>query len=124
MMASRIAALPLKPQLVIASPALRAIATANIFTQHLNIAKPETHLKIYDASEKTLLAIINGFYDKYEYIALVGHNPGISQILYYLTGSLQDMDTAGVALIELEAKTWGEVSGDTGTLISYNSPGA
>ncbi|RCH56429.1 histidine phosphatase family protein [Mucilaginibacter hurinus] len=110
------------PELLVSSPALRAIATANIFSQHFPIPKPLKNKAVYDASESTLLQIINEFPDNADFVGLVGHNPGLTQILYYLTGSLQDMDTSGVALLQFETDSWGEVSGDTGDLISYESP--
>jgi phosphohistidine phosphatase len=121
-MAARVDALSLKPQRIISSPALRTIGTANIFSEHLSLAEPKTDKTIYDASEQTLLKVICNFDDKYNFVALVGHNPGISQILYTLTGAYQEMATSGVALIEFNIDSWAEVSADTGKLIVYNSP--
>lgn len=112
----------LKPQRIVSSPAIRTLATADIFSQHLNLTEPYTDKTIYEASESTLLHVINKFHDKYDFVALVGHNPGISQILYYLTGSFQEMETTGIAYIEFEAGSWTEVSGNSGILISYDSP--
>ncbi|RVT98082.1 histidine phosphatase family protein [Mucilaginibacter limnophilus] len=121
-MAERVKEQNIVPDILISSPALRTLATANIFSQHLAGRKPETNKDIYDASEQTLLKVINNFPDNVDYIGLVGHNPGISQILYYLTGKVQEMDTSGIALIEFKVDSWTEVSGETGTLISYDSP--
>ncbi|MEO6498771.1 MAG: histidine phosphatase family protein [Mucilaginibacter sp.] len=122
LMAERLKARSVIPELLVSSPALRTLSTANIFSQHFPIPKAQTVKAIYDASETTLLQVINEFPDDANFIGLVGHNPGISQILYYLTGSVHDMDTSGVALIEFKADSWAEVSGDTGKLISYDSP--
>lgn len=121
-MAEKIKAKQIIPELLIASPALRTLATADIFSQHLPITKPQTDKSIYDASDTTLLRVINNFPDDVDFIGLVGHNPGISQILYYLTGKVQDMATSGVALIEFDIDSWAEVSGGTGKLVNYSSP--
>ncbi len=122
-MAERIKHNKLTPELIIASPALRTKATADIITQHLLISKAQTNTLIYDASEKTLLEVVNTFPDQHEFIGLVGHNPGITQILYILTNSYQEMDTCSVALITFDdADSWAEVSAGTGKLVSYDSP--
>src|SRR6218665_2464727 len=92
-MAARVDALSLRPQRIISSPALRTISTADIFSQHLNLTEPKTDKNIYEATEQTLLKIICGFDDKYAFVALVGHNPGITQILYTLTKAYQEMAT-------------------------------
>jgi phosphohistidine phosphatase len=122
-MAERIKHKGLTPDLIIASPALRTKATADIITQHLSISKAPTNALIYDASEKTLIEVINAFPDQHQFIGLVGHNPGITQILYTLTDSYQEMDTCSVALITFDdADSWAEVSAGTGKLVSYDSP--
>ncbi|MCC8410024.1 histidine phosphatase family protein [Mucilaginibacter sp. UR6-1] len=121
-MAERVKAKGIIPELIISSTATRTLATADIFTQHLPVNKPLTNKNVYDASLKTLLEAISAFTDEANFIALVGHNPGISEILYYLTGSPQQMDTSGVALIELGIANWAEVSEDAGELLFYEAP--
>lgn len=121
-MAARVDALSLRPQQIVSSPALRTLSTADIFSQHLNLSEPKTKKKIYEASDKTLLKLICNFEDKHSFVAMVGHNPGISQILYMLTGAYQEMSTSGIALIEFKVDSWAEVSADTGKLILYDSP--
>ena len=68
------------------------------------------------------MRVINQFPEQYDFIALVGHNPGISDILYYLTGETREVHTSTVALIEFETGDWKAVSGDTGKLVYYSSP--
>ena len=121
-MADRIKEHSFVPQLVITSPALRTKTTAEIFTDHLGLPQPGTNKNIYEASEKALLKVINGFPDQNDFIALVGHNPGIAQILYYLTGDVREVHTSTVALIEFETDSWASVTQDLGTLIYYSSP--
>jgi phosphohistidine phosphatase len=121
-MADRLKENSLIPQVIITSPALRTKTTAEIFTDHLSLPDPDINKKIYEAGQQTLLHVINQLPDKYNFVALVGHNPGISQILYYLTGEVKDVRTSTVALIEFETDDWASVSGDTGKLVYYSSP--
>src|ERR1700744_4509678 len=66
------------PQMFISSPALRAISTANVMVEHLSLAQPQTEMKIYEASQATLLSIVHALPDNYHFIGLAGHNPGFS----------------------------------------------
>jgi phosphohistidine phosphatase len=121
-MAQRLVAEDIKPLLIIASPALRAHTTANIFSEHLLSHEVETNKKIYDASENTLLHVINTLPEDRDFVAIVGHNPGISQILYYLTGKVKDVPTCAVALIEFEDEDWKTVTMEIGELTYYDEP--
>ncbi|MGZ3871732.1 MAG: SixA phosphatase family protein [Mucilaginibacter sp.] len=121
-MADRLKQHLLVPQIVVCSPSLRTKTTAEIFTEHLGLPAPSINKAIYEASEKALLKVIQGFPDQYDFIALVGHNPGISQILYYLTGEVRDVHTSTIALINFEIDDWASVSMDLGKLVYYSSP--
>jgi len=121
-MAQRLHAKNIIPKLIISSPALRTIATADIFAQHLSVAAPVINEHIYDASEITLLHIIDQFPDQHEFVALVGHNPGIAEMLYYFTGKAKDVKPGAVALIHFEIDTWKEVSMNNGELMHYDEP--
>lgn len=121
-MADRIRDKSIIPELIITSPALRTKTTAEIFTEHLGLPQAGTKKAIYEASEKTLLKIINEFPDECNFIALVGHNPGIAQILYYLTGEAREVHTSTVALIDFEIDEWASASRGLGKLVYYSSP--
>ena len=110
------------PQIIITSPALRTKTTAEIFADHLLLPDPQTNKAIYEASQQTLLRVINKFPAEYDFIALVGHNPGIAQILDYLTGESREVHTSTVALVEFETDDWSSISGDSGKLVYYSWP--
>jgi phosphohistidine phosphatase len=121
-MAERVKENSLIPQLIVTSPALRTKTTAEIFADHLLLPDPEVNKAVYEASQQALLRVINQLPNQYNFIALVGHNPGVSQILYYLTGESREVHTSTVALIEFEIDDWKAISGDTGKLAYYSSP--
>jgi phosphohistidine phosphatase len=110
------------PQLLVASPALRTLSTANVISQHLGIPAAEEILGIYDASQNQLVDIISQLNDDYDFIGLVGHNPGIGQVLYYLTSKIHDVPPGAVALIEFDTKTWETIGEKTGKLVYYDTP--
>jgi phosphohistidine phosphatase len=110
------------PEYIMSSPALRTLTTAQIFAEHLHLPPSGTDPKIYEASEYALVNVINNLPNEYDYIGLVGHNPGISQLLYYLTGQLRDVPTCAVALISFDNDDWHSISSEDGHLSFYDSP--
>lgn len=111
------------PQHILTSAALRTQTTANIIAQTLNVTHKTADKAIYEAGTRTLLRIINYLPAEYNFVALVGHNPGISNILYELSGEMRDMPPAGIALIEFDLDDWQLVHTDTGKLSWYSAPG-
>jgi phosphohistidine phosphatase len=84
---------------------------------------PSTIIKaIYDAGETTLMRIINDLPADQDFIALVGHNPAVEQILYTLSGTIKEVPPGTVALIEFNLDTWEEIYEDSGKLTYYDNP--
>ncbi len=121
-MAGRLKDKNIIPQLLVASPALRTLSTANVFSQHLTIPQLQTNKDIYEATTLALMKVINAFPDEHDFIALVGHNPGMSDLLYYLTRQLQNVPTCAMMLIEFDVDSWMEIIEDAGTLLYYDYP--
>ena len=121
-MAGRLKEKNLIPQILVASPALRTLSTANVFSQHLAISQAQINKDIYEATTLSLIKVINALPDEHDFIALVGHNPGISDLLYYLTRQLQDVSTCAMMLIEFDTDSWMEIIEDAGKLVYYDYP--
>jgi phosphohistidine phosphatase len=121
-MAERIESESFIPEILVTSPSLRTLATANILSEHLRLSKPLEAEKIYDASQQTLLQVISNFSDKYNFIGLVGHNPGISHLVHYFSGEILDIPPGTVVLITFEFDKWNEITYDTGTVAWFSSP--
>ena len=122
MMSERLNSELISPQILVTSPSIRTQSTADILSEHLELPKPKENSKIYDASQKTLLTIINQFSDDYDFIGLVGHNPGINQLLEYYTGDSREVSPSAIALITFEIDKWEEASHGLGELAWFSSP--
>lgn len=122
LMANRLKEKNIIPQILVSSPALRTLSTANVFSQHLAIPQLQTNRAIYEATTSTLAKIINALPNEHDFIALVGHNPGISDLLYYLTGEIKDVPTCAMMLIEFDTDSWTEIIEDAGKLVYYDYP--
>ncbi len=113
------------PELIISSPAARALETAIRFA---NVWKSPVEaisrdISIYEADTKSLLDVIVNIDDNYEKVALFGHNPGITDLASYLAGANSpDMPTAAVVWIEFAVEEWKYISQDTGTILLFDYP--
>jgi phosphohistidine phosphatase len=124
-MAARLAYKQFIPDLMVSSPALRAITTARHFSQvwKMPAEQIQEEPSVYEADVKTLLKVINNFDNKYDKIALFGHNPGFTDFANYLTDlEIYNIPTCGTVLIEFMTDNWQEASHSTGSLIAFDYP--
>lgn len=124
-MADRLIKLNIKPDLMVSSTALRALKTAKLFAEKWKIDQQHIKLEpaIYEASESTLLKVINNFDDQYETIALFGHNPGITDLANLLSnGHIYNMPTCSVVIITFEFDSWQLISSNTGNVALFDYP--
>lgn len=113
------------PEHLLSSPALRAISTAEIFASEWNIPITQIarHPGIYEADFSDLLKIVNNADNEFSYIALYGHNPGISDLAFRLCGAdTADMPTCAMLLIEFPFDDWAMISEQTGERRYYIFP--
>jgi phosphohistidine phosphatase len=105
------------PSVVVSSPAMRAKTTAELVTRSGDL-REQIILddRIYEASPNTLRTVVSELDDTNASVLVVGHNPGMEGFIRYLTGSLEPMPTAALAVIELDIDTWAQITSDAGTL--------
>ncbi len=100
------------------SSAARTTATAIGLSHFLN-PKPSIsyHKNLYLADYKELLAFINNIDNKLDHIALVIHNPGITDLCEYLSNAgISNIPTCGVVKLTFETDHWAEISGGLGKI--------
>ncbi|HKY92438.1 MAG TPA: histidine phosphatase family protein [Nevskiaceae bacterium] len=123
-MGQRLQRFDLVPALVVSSPAMRAISTARLIAQELEIPLDHIQLRepIYDASVKALLAVAQGL-PSASPVMLVGHNPGISEFAKLLAPCpFDEVPTCAVVVIDLDVKAWKDVKAKTGRVARYFFP--
>jgi len=103
--------------LVISSPAVRARQTIELV---LRAAKRSPELRfdqrVYEASPTRLLEITSQIEDDRKSVLLVGHNPGMEELLTLLVGVEQHMPTASLAKVVLSSKKWDKILSEKGVL--------
>ena len=100
----------LQPDLVLSSPAERARQTTQLV---LDAAGFKTELRyderIYEASAARLFEIVSQIEDDANIAMLVGHNPGLEELLEALTGAARSLSTAALACIEVDIERWSKL---------------
>ena len=112
------------PDLIVSSSAERALATAEAvalaagYEDEIIIARA-----LYHADVDTCLEVLADLSDEVDRVMLVGHNPTWEMLVESLTGEMELMPTASVALIELPLAKWQDLSESTvGKLVDLWRP--
>jgi phosphohistidine phosphatase len=108
---------------VICSPALRTRETASLVGESLGLSVEGNYDdRIYEASLRDLLQVISEISDDNHVVILIGHNPGVEELLAYLTGEARRMPTCALAKIRLDVASWKDVKEDEGSLEWFITP--
>lgn len=123
-MAERMIKREIYPDLIVSSPALRAITTAGIFADAWKISSKDIKQEptIYEAGIKALLSVINSIPNQFDQVALFGHNPGLTDLSNYFDGHIDNMPTCSIVLIEFPFDDWAMVSANTGRIKLFDYP--
>jgi phosphohistidine phosphatase len=88
--------------LVVVSPALRAQSTWGLVAARLDAPPPvRVDDRVYAASGTELLTVARDLVDDIDTAVLVGHNPGLEELVTLLTGERAPMPTSALAVITL-----------------------
>lgn len=87
------------------SPAVRARTTWELVTGELGTVPTAHEPRIYEATAGELIALVNELPDEVGTAALVGHNPGLQDLVSVLTGTQHELKTSGVAVLAVD-RTW------------------
>lgn len=116
-----------RPNLIIASPATRAVRTAQLVANALEYPPADIVLEreLYLAEPATLLEVIAGQDPKLESVLVVGHNPGLTELVDALlpTFAVDDLPTAALVAIHYDdLTTWAGLGAAAGRLAYYDFP--
>jgi phosphohistidine phosphatase len=110
-MAKRLKKYNVKPDIIISSPAKRALDTANIIAKTLNVTNLIANMKLYESDADSYLNVIRNTDDKYETVFIVGHNPVITDICESLNGvHIGNIPTCGIFCIEFNTEFFSQIT--------------
>lgn len=114
-----------KADLIISSPANRALTTANVFASHQGYKEKEIRVeeKIYYGIWKDIATILMDIDDKFQTVYVFGHNPTISILCNNLAlNSFDHFPTCGIACIDFKIDHWYEIEPVPGRIRYFEFP--
>ena len=119
----------LRPDLALVSPARRTQETWNLVKESVGDVPARSEPRIYEAPPDRLLSVLKGVEPGVGSLLMVGHNPGLEELLHLLIplqdrydnpGAITKYPTAGLAVVDVPG--WPELSPRSGRLDRFVTP--
>jgi phosphohistidine phosphatase len=118
-----------RPQLVVCSTAVRAQQTLQRVLPGLGEPAVWVEVTLYAAGAETLLARVRALPDEVDEAMIVGHNPGLMELLLLLAapGPLRErargnVPTGALAELEADVERWADISPGEAQLTEFVLP--
>ena len=110
-MGKRLAKRNVRPDLILSSPAVRALTTAEIIAKKLDYKRKDIVVddRLYAVGADDLLDVIHKLRNKLERVMLFGHNPELTELAHRLSSKIAHMPTCAVAEFTFDAKSWSSI---------------
>jgi phosphohistidine phosphatase len=91
----------------VVSPAVRARNTWQLVAAQLDAPPPaRVDDRVYAASDRELLALVRELPDRMVTVVMVGHNPGLEDLVSLITGESIRMPTSALAVVTVSGSWW------------------
>ena len=118
---------------ILASPAVRVIETLEHVEPASGLSfEPQWDRKIYLASSVTLMDVLRGANAEAEHVLMVGHNPGLEDLIFDLVpddgssearGTVEiKYPTAALAELSLDIENWSDIKDGCAKLNRFTRP--
>lgn len=124
-MGARLARRKWKPDLIVSSPAVRALETARIMARKLAYPRKDIVVKdrLYGAGIVELLEVVRDSDDSVETLMLFGHNPGLTELANHLgPRPIPNLPTCCVLHLGFDTDTWSTVGYARGNEVLFDFP--
>ncbi len=127
-MARRVKINRLIPDLIVTSPANRAMHTASIFQRVFEIESNSFKVddRLFCTSVVVMERLVSLLDDSYKRAMIFGHNPYFSELASMLSGDATiELPTCGICRIDFEINSWKDISKDKviDTFVDYPKKG-
>jgi phosphohistidine phosphatase len=112
------------PDMILSSTAMRALSTAEAVAKVCGY-KGEITLtsSFYQAGPEAYMEVLRRISDDCRIVLVVGHNPGLEELIEMLTGEVRPMQTCTLSQVNLFIRRWEALNSDTkGKLIMVLQP--
>ena len=124
-MAKRLKEKEVTIDIVVTSPAVRTVATCDIFVDTLSLPKKSVELvrELYHAGDEVILGVIRRFNDKNGVAMLFGHNPGLTDFVNnLLEEEIDNIPTTGIVCCRLMIEKWSDAIWGCGKMEFFDYP--
>ena len=123
-MGERLAKRDVKPNLILSSPARRALTTAEIIAKKLDYKLKHIVVddRLYAGAVHDLLNVVHKLGDKLERVMLFGHNPELTELAHRLSSKITHMPTCAVAEFTFDAKSWSYIGKGKPSSVTLDYP--
>lgn len=110
------------PDIILCSPAVRTRQTVAPLVDKLGEKPPvQFEESIYEATAETLVELIANQTDV-NCILVIGHNPGLEDLIALLSGGRTRLPTCGLAKLEFDISKWSEIHDAAGRIACLLTP--
>ncbi len=125
-MAERVLKKEPTPDAFFISKAVRASETGLLIKSYLGLSDMVIQIEesLYTFEWHDLLSFIRNMDNSLKIVWIAGHNPALTELSNYLSceKKLLNLQTTGVAVLELNISSWDEAHKDCGELVKYHFP--
>ena len=125
-MARRLRSRRLKPDLILASPAVRALTTATVMARELKVPAAQVlqDERLYLAAPPDMLAVIRELGGTARHLMVFGHNPGVTDCANRLSAGdqIDNLPTCGVFTATFDIQAWSELDWGGGNEAEFDYP--
>ena len=125
-MARRLRSRRLKPDLILSSPAVRAVTTASVMARELKVpaARLVQDERLYLAGPADLLAVVRELGGEARHLMVFGHNPGMTEFANRLSAGdqIDNLPTCGVFTAEFDVQDWSGLDWGGGQEAEFDYP--
>ena len=124
-MGSRLKLFDIKPDLIITSPAIRALKTAQKIAEVIEF--PESDIvqepRLYESGFSEYLNVIHSIKESHNEVFIVAHNPDITEVTEILSDALiGNMPTGSILCIGFEVDSFQDIQEHTGKVLFFDYP--
>jgi phosphohistidine phosphatase len=124
-MGKRLAERGCAPDVVMSSPAARALATAEAIAEEIGVPWEEILVddRLYGADVFDWLDVIHSLDDALEWVVVVGHNPGLTELVNDLSPyPIDNVPTCGVVGLKFDTPSWTMIGRLRPTGVDFDYP--
>jgi phosphohistidine phosphatase len=113
-----------KADLIVSSPAIRAMSTALIFCDEMHYDKSKIQIQsnLYESTTADYLNCIKNIHSSTNQLMIIGHNPVINDLCMSFTRKIIDLPPCAIVTFEMINNEWSAISKDNLSLLSVDMP--